>query len=45
MPKSKPVAHTMTSSSRSPSVVSIPFGVTRTIGVSLTSTSVTLGRL
>ena len=34
MPKSKPVAHTMMSNSRSPSVVSMPVSVTRTIGVS-----------
>ena len=45
VPKSKPVAHTMTSNSRTPSVVSIPVGVIRTIGLSRRSTSDTLDRL
>ena len=45
VPKSKPVAHTITSSSRTPSVVSMPDSVTRTIGVSRRSTSDTCGRL
>ena len=35
VPKSKPVAHTMMSNSRTPSAVSIPVSVMRTIGVSL----------
>ena len=38
-----PVAHTMTSNSRTPSVVSMPVSVTRTIGVSRRSTSDTFG--
>ena len=45
VPKSKPVAHTMMSNSRTPSVVSIPVSVTRTMGVSRRSTSVTFGSL
>ena len=45
VPKSKPVAQTMMSNSRIPSVVSIPFAVMRTIGVCLTSTSETFGLL
>ena len=45
VPKSKPVAHTMMSNSRTPSVVSIPVSVTRTMGVSRRSTSDTFGSL
>ena len=45
MPKSKPVAHTMTSNSRTPSAVSIPVSVMRTIGVRPRSTSETAGLL
>ena len=45
VPKSKPVAHTMMSNSRTPSVVSIPVSVSRTIGVSRRSTSDTFGSL
>ena len=45
VPKSKPVAHTMTSNSRTPSVVSMPVSVNRTIGVSRRSTSDTFGSL
>ena len=44
-PKSNPVAHTMMSKSRTPSVVSMPLSVRRTIGVSRRSTSETFGRL
>ena len=43
MPKSKPVAHTTMSNGRSPSAVSIPLSVMRTIGVCLRSTSETFG--
>ena len=43
VPKSNPVAHTMTSNSWTPVVVSMPVGVSRTIGVSPRSTSATLG--
>ena len=42
---SKPVANTITSSSYALLAVSIPRGVSRTIGASRTSTSVTLSRL
>ena len=45
VPKSKPVAHTMMSNSRTPSVVSMPVSVIRTIGVSRRSTSDTFGSL
>ncbi len=45
VPKSKPVAQTTMSNGRSPSAVSIPVSVTRTIGVCLRSTSETLGLL
>ena len=45
VPKSKPVAHTTMSSSRTPSAVSIPLSVMRTIGVCLRSTSETFGLL
>ena len=43
VPKSKPVAHTMMSNSRTPSAVSIPRSVMRTIGVCPRSTSETFG--
>ena len=42
---SKPVAKTIASSSYSPAEVRIPAGVTASIGVAVTSTSVTLARL
>ena len=45
VPKSKPVAQTTMSNGSSPAVVSIPRRVMRTIGVSLRSTSDTLGAL
>ncbi len=45
VPKSKPVAHTTMSNWRSPSAVSIPLAVMRTIGVCSRSTSETLGLL
>ena len=42
---SNPVAHTMMSKLRSPSLVSMPVSVMVVIGVSCRSTSVTLGWL
>ena len=45
VPKSKPVAQTMTSTSCRPSAVSMPVSVTRTMGVALRSTSETFGSL
>ena len=45
VPKSKPVAHTTMSNSRTPSAVSIPCSVMRRIGVAFRSTSETFGLL
>ncbi len=45
VPKSKPVAHTTMSNSRTPSAVSMPVSVMRTIGVAARSTSETFGLL